>query len=446
MGFGVIYALMAVVVAYAVEQADRQIINAKLEEYRVRFEHPAFRDPWATISPSMLRIEDEPFLVRLSDANNRTLFSHVPRSGIMFDDASMEVVAGAHDRSWTRLRANDDRTWTIGGVVLSAGRYLQIGMSSAHSDVIVRWLKDAVVFSFPPLLLLGLLGSGYLTRRALLPIRDLSRTMRAIEASGDLAARVPERTTADRTTGDDLDDLSRLFNRLVAKQERLVTAMRESLDNVAHDLRTPLTRLRGVAELALTEDRDGQTMRETLADCLEEADRLTSMLATLMDISEAESGVMKLERTRFELGAVAEEVTELYHYVAEGKGVSVSIATPSATNIAVRADRTRLFRAVANLVDNAIKYTPSGGAVTLKVRQVGAMAEIEVSDEGPGIDVEDLPRIWERLYRADKSRTAQGLGLGLSFVRAIVMAHGGTIEAISKPGQGARFVIRIPPA
>jgi signal transduction histidine kinase len=277
-----------------------------------------------------------------------------------------------------------------------------------------------------------------LTTRALRPLRDLTQTINGILQTGRTSERVPVRGTPDP-----LDALGVLVNRMLDRIDGLMTGMRSSLDTVAHDLRTPLTRLRGTAEMALQSSRSADEYRDALVECVEEADQVRALLDALMDLAEAETGAMRLQRDEIRVADLVQDAIDLYSELVEDKELDLTLDAPAETP-SITGDRVRLRQVIANLIDNAVKYTPRGGRVRVTIRPATTGVEISVHDSGPGIPPEDLERIWERLYRGDASRSQRGLGIGLSLVRAIVEAHGGHAAVESAAGQGARFVVWLP--
>ncbi len=212
---------------------------------------------------------------------------------------------------------------------------------------------------------------------------------------------------------------------MLEQNQKLVQGMRDTLDNVAHDLRTPIMRLQNSIEGALSGNEAIPIYKDALIDCQENSEMLLQLLNGIMDISEAEAGTLKLNREPLNSSQIIESVIDLYGFVAEDKGITIS--TDVRQPFSFVGDRVRVLQAVSNILDNALKYSPSGSKVLVQSTVEGQSGTISVFDQGIGIPSNEMHRIWERLYRVDASRASKGLGLGLSLVRAIVTAHEGEV-------------------
>jgi signal transduction histidine kinase len=403
--------LTYVLTAQSLAQRDHEIIQQKLGEYALVYARGGIRPLVDTIQVEQ-RSLPERLYVRVVDRGAQVIVVGMAEG---WDPSTLELVSQR----------------------MSDGTLVQVGKSSESRNELLGRFRAALGLVTLSIVVLALTGGWVATQSAVQPIRRLTGAVQRIIATGRTDERVPVSTYDDA-----INELTALFNVMLDRIEGLVRGMRGSLDNVSHDLRTPLTRLRGTAEMALATEPDLDRYREALADCVEESDHVLIMLNTLMDISEAESGAMPLHRETVPIAEVVERAVDLYRDVADAKGVTLVANT--ASDVVAEADRVRIEQVAANLLDNAVKYTPSGGSVTIDAAREDDRALLRVRDTGVGIPAAELPRIWDRLFRGDASRTERGVGLGLSLVKAIVEAHGGTVGVTSEVGRGTTFTVSLP--
>ncbi len=377
--------------------------------------------------------------VRFISADKRIVFQKLPDEWIETQIKSIPIGPYTINQPVRieRIPQTELRDYSIATYQWDNGWQLQVGRIMDSRPVLLAPLRLAFTSVGAGALLLSLIAGTFLAWRATRPLRLVSATARRIIEEGDLAARVP----GPNGRGE-LAVLVHQLNTLLDKNAAHVRVLRETLDNLAHDLRTPLTRLRGTAELAMQDSGDPLEARAALADCVNESDRVLHLLEALLDISAAEAGALKLNRDRIDLRSLTDRAADLYREVAEEKKISLLLDQPEP--VEADADAIRLGQAVNNLVDNALKYTPSGGRVLVAVRGEPSAAIITVSDNGNGIAPAEREAVFRRLYRSDSSRSQRGLGLGLSLVKAIVESHGGTVTVDDAPGGGARFTVQLP--
>ena len=314
---------------------------------------------------------------------------------------------------------------------------LQTGIAMEFQSRFLNAFKRVFMVAMGFIIAFSAVSGWFLVRKTLSRVDTISRTARSITGSS-LQKRVP-------VTGsqDELDHLANTFNQMLDRIQSLVNGIREMGDNMAHDLKSPVTRIRGVAEMTLVQ---GETMDEfhaMAANTIEESDRLLGMIDTMLVISRTQAGEGDFQFETVDLTRMIQEACDLFVPVAEDKHIVFSCHVQDLYQ--VNADIRMLQRAFSNLVDNALKYTNQGGAVSVRVnRKSDKMLEIQVMDTGPGIHPQIHERIFERFFRAESSRTSPGSGLGLSFARTIAREHGGDIQVQSAPGSGTVFTMTLP--
>ncbi|MFP4644650.1 MAG: ATP-binding protein [Spirochaetales bacterium] len=428
----------------SLQQDDLQELSTRLLGYWARFQSGGVEALRNEIDARTVLVGERAFFVRIADAENDTQFFSIPalwQQG--FDMAALE--SGSLS-DWDEVRTLESETLPydleIAGIRLDSDNYLQVGLSTENRDRLLDLFRRNFTIIASAIVGMSLILGLLLAFRVLKPVRDLSDAVNAILTTGHFDNRIPEEGGFLREEGD-MHDLVVYFNEMLARIERLIGGMHDALDAVAHDLRTPITRLRGTAELALkSPEGDEQALRDALADCIEESDTMLRLLNTLMDISEAQSGALSLRLEQIDASDVLRDAAELYEYVADAKSIRIDLG--EADGILLNADPVRLRQVLANLLDNAIKYSPAGSSIELSAAEDEDSVVFRVRDTGRGIEEEDMPRIWHRLYRGAEARNRPGLGLGLSLVKAIVEAHGGSVEIHSQLGVGTEVRVRLP--
>lgn len=342
--------------------------------------------------------------------------------------------AGAPENGRIRIELEEDgedKELTARYFALRGGFHLLVGRDVSDRIKIQERIVDALAWGIAATVVLGFIGGLFMSRSMLRRLDVINKASGEI-MHGDLSRRIP-RKRKRRGKGDEYDQLVANLNNMLDRIESLMNGVRQVSDNIAHDLRNPLNRLRGRLEVTRLQQPDAESCRRAIEQAIEEADNLIQTFNALLRIAQAEAGAMREGVEDLELGRIAQDMAEFYEPLAEEK--NIAFETDIAEGVCVEGNRHLLTQALANLVDNAIKYTHSGGTVLLSLTEDKSGVSLCVADNGPGIPEEAREKVLERFYRLETSRNTPGSGLGLSLAAAVAKLHKAELElSENEPG------------
>jgi two-component system, OmpR family, sensor kinase len=320
-------------------------------------------------------------------------------------------------------------------MILPPGERILVGRSIARQLAELRSTALMLTATGAGILLLGLVGGWWLASRAIRPIEDISATAAKI-SGGDLAQRINVSETES-----ELGRLASVLNSTFARLDAAFSQQRQFASDAAHELRTPVSVMLTQTQTALHRERSAAEYRETVEACQRAAQRMRRLIESLLELAKLDAGQQSMKRARFDLAQTARDCVALIEPLATARQVKIACDLPPLECVG---DSERLGQVITNLLTNAITYNKENGEVRVEGESKDGIAILRVSDTGVGISAEDLPRVFDRFYRVDSSRTSGNTGLGLAISKAIVEAHGGQIEVASEPEKGTVFTVRLP--
>jgi heavy metal sensor kinase len=315
---------------------------------------------------------------------------------------------------------------------------IEVGGSALPIKHVLRRCLGSMVIGLFVVLAVAIWGGFWVIKWALTPVKKITSTAEEITLH-DLHKRLP---IVD--TGDEIASLSKTLNQMICRLDESFQSVNRFTSDASHELRTPLTIIRGELETLLLDHSLSKNVREAIYSLIEETENLSKIVECLLSLSRLDSGSAQMERVRLNLADLVAITKDQMAPLADEKQVTLTLQVQG--SVEVEGDRIRLKQVVVNLLDNAIKYTPAGGRVTVGVNVSDRRAQLEVSDTGPGIPDSDLPHVFDRFFRADGVRLGaiEGAGLGLSIVQSICTAHGGLVKAENRPNGGCRVIVELP--
>ena len=427
------FMLMAFLVFYnSTVNRETKIVNDEIQEIVGKVQNGTFEDLMKTSSEEILELGSTNLLIHVSyhGANY-----YLPDTEA-WEGYPHELPAPPTGRIMSLARAHGGSLLRVGAAALPFGAVLHVGYNSTARQHLIGQFMNIFSVIFLPNLLISTAMGYFMVKRSLRDISLVRKT--AVEIyRGNLDSRVRR-----SYNGDELDQLSEAFNIMLSRIRYLIGNMAQMVDNLAHDLRSPLTRLKTNAEIALLGDKPVEFFKSAFERSLNEYDRIIALINHVLSISEAENGLTPFHFERVSLRDLMESVYDFYSPLALDS--DIEFVLEKTEDIAIRIDKARMWQVICNIVDNGFKFTGKKGAILLSAKAYRNGVLITISDTGIGIEEKNLPYIFERFFKVDKGRVNQGYGLGLSLAKAVVAMHGGTVAVESTMGKGATFSIILP--
>ena len=432
--FVVVYLFLA---SHLYDRTDNEIMNTA-EEFETLYEQQGVRALQAEFTREAASRGTERVFFELISPKGKVLATSDLSQWHGSETLPLEADVTSGNKVSFRTLSLSEHRHKVRVVAISAtdGNVIEIGTTLQGDEILLERFREIFGTALVIMLVCGGLVGWLLARKAMSGVKRVTETATRI-GRHDFGQRV-----AFADEGEEIRALVHAFNDMLERTELLLNELQQITDNVAHDLRTPITRIRGIAETTLKGGEDLDEYREMAAAVIDGSDELIEMISTMLEIAKTDSGVTELAVAALDIREIVEQAADLFAPAAEDKRIDIHLAQPQHA-VMVLGDRSRLQRVVANLLDNAIKYTPAGGTVSLSIDAEAAGVKVAITDSGMGIDANDIPKIFDRFYRGDQCRSTTGSGLGLSLVLAIIRGHGGDITVKSAEA-GSTFIVFLP--
>ena len=358
---------------------------------------------------------------------NSRIFNDVKKGANHFENGSFDV----------NERSSSFRIFTTPVMENKRLSYIvQVASPLSQLHAVLSNLGLSLLFLLPLTVILTGLSGIFLVQLTLRPVDQMIETIHLITAENlKLRLQIPD-------SKDEIESLAKTFNQMIARLDEAFTSQRQFMEDISHELKTPLSVLKGELEVTLKRIRSTQEYETALQSSLEEVNRIAGIVENLLTLARFDAKTTTLQAVSLDLSALVEDTLEAIQVLAVQKNITLQFN--SAHTLDILADKNQIRRLILNILDNAIKYTQPGGKIFIDLRQQDGFANIEITDTGIGIPESELPHIFDRFYRVDKSRSSLGFGLGLSIAQSIAMAHGGKIRAKANLPQGTIFTISLP--